>query len=144
MNPVLIKLDVEFKYITTPLDVVVKLDDDVILAGPQTEVHKTIVIDTEFAPGDHKLTIELLNKNYNECTETQDAAVIINSVRFQHLDNEFKYNSWYRPTYPADWSGERTTVVHSNYMGWNGCWGIDFSTPIYPWLHKQLNLGWLL
>lgn len=144
MNPVIINLDLEFKYVITPLDVVIKLDDKVILSGPQTDTLQSLKIETKVNPGEHTLTIDLLNKNYSECTPENDAAVIIHSVKFQHLNDEFSHHSWYRPEYPDNWTDSKPEVMHSNYMGWNGRWGFDFNTPIYPWIHKTLNLGWLL
>ena len=39
---------------------------------------------------------------------------------------------------------EWTETILSDHMGWNGIYYIDFETPIYRWIHKKLNLGWLI
>jgi len=33
--------------------------------------------------------------------------------------------------------------LNSNYLGWNGEWRLEFTTPIFTWLHKTQHLGWI-
>jgi hypothetical protein len=113
------------------------------LKKPMT-IEREIECSTE---GKHIFTIGFLNKNYDECSVNSDMAVIINSVKFQNLEHDFKIFSKYVPTYPEDWraSGrDCTEVIHSNYLGWNGTWSLEFETPIYRWIHHRLDLGWLI
>ena len=32
---------------------------------------------------------------------------------------------------------------YENYVDWNGIWVLDFTVPVYTWLHKVLGLGWI-
>ena len=142
-----IYLELEFRVVHTLPDICVRVDDRVILSGPQKHTQK-LTMSQELDPGQHRLTVDFSNKNYSEYSAREDMAVIINQVRFQHLDNDFKIYSCYRPQYPEPWRSQQTqtpaAVIHGNYMGWNGQWYLEFETPIYRWIHRRLNLGWLL
>ena len=145
-NSILIKLDLEFKIISTSPDICIKLDDTVIMQGPQSLPVNIKIID-QIYPGPHRLTIDFFNKNYNECSHNADMAVIINRVQFQHIDYDFKIYSDYYPDYPNHWIDqhpESKEKIHANYLGWNGQWALDFETPIYALIHRRLNLGWLI
>jgi hypothetical protein len=81
----------------------------------------------------------------------QDMAVIIDRVSFQSVDHDFKIYSRYQPDYPEIWLQEQVSLgqppareIHSNYLGWNGKWFLDFQTPIYQWIHQRMGLGWLV
>jgi len=41
-------------------------------------------------------------------------------------------------------SSNPSPVIIANYLGWDGRWFLDFSTPIYRWIHQRLDLGWLI
>lgn len=142
-----IYLELEFGIITTLPEICVRVDSDVIVTGPQQQKLE-VVIDRDLDQGKHRLSVDFVNKNYKESTASNDMAVIINQVRFQHLDNDFKIYSLYCPVYPEPWLSQQVVtpaaVVHGNYMGWNGHWYLEFETPIYRWIHQRLNLGWLL
>jgi hypothetical protein len=87
------------------------------------------------------------NKNYSECSVDGDMAVIIDSIKFQNFNHDFKIFSQYFPDYPSDWRADGhdcPKAIHSNYLGWNGIWTLDFETPIYRWIHQRLDLGWLI
>jgi hypothetical protein len=146
-NYVKINLRLKFLRVSTNPEIFVRIDDQIFLQGQQKDNSVTLLIETELEPGPHQLTVDFVNKNYNECSTGQDMAVIIDQVKFQHLSDNFKIYSWYFPDYPCDWAQENTTLqqkIHGNYLGWNGRWILDFETPIYTWIHKQLNLGWLI
>lgn len=97
--------------------------------------------------GLHSIILGFTNKDYTECSVDGDMAVIIDSVRFQNLEHDFKIFSQYFPDYPQDWKDDghdSPRAIHSNYLGWNGIWVLDFETPIYRWIHQRLDLGWLV
>ena len=142
-----IYLELNFAIVHTLPDICVRVDNEVIVSGPQR--HKLgLDIDLELEPGMHRLWVHFLNKNYKESTPTSDMAVIIDRVLFQHLDHDFKIYSRYCPNYPQPWLSQQTqpleTEIHGNYLGWSGQWYLEFETPIYRWIHQRLNLGWLL
>lgn len=142
-----IKLDLDFGIKNTLPDILVKFNQEILLQGPQQK-SCTVLIDRCVPVGTHRLSVEFLNKNYNE---PMDMYVLINQLRFQHLDNNFNIYSQYQPDYPKQWAEEQQQqgqtlkpVIHANHLGWNGVWWVDFETPIYRWIHQRLNLGWLV
>lgn len=125
------------------------INNEVFFAGESDQIENKFVINTELLQGSHELYIDLIGPELVQ--HDPGSAVIIGSVRFQHLDDDFSIFSQYRPQYPDHWIAENReknihlpASIHSNHLGWRGRWSIDFDTPIYPWIHKKLNLGWLL
>lgn len=95
--------------------------------------------------GKSKFYIDFKNKQYSEWSENSDMAVEIVNVQFQNLPDNFNHLSFYVPDYPTEEEKQKwDSVIHSNYMGWNGRWYLEFETPIYYWLHQKLDLGWLI
>lgn len=143
-NDIKIKLVTSARRVKTVPEYTIKLDGSILKTVNSDEQHTFLIVQS-LEPGAHRLSVEFLNKNFDEINPPDhDMAVIIESVKFQNLTSEFNVYSQYRPVYPSDWSGARTEVIHANYLGWNGEWYIDFETPIYQWIHQRLNLGWLI
>jgi hypothetical protein len=97
-------------------------------------------------PGDHKLWITYNNKNYNDCKLDQnlDMAVEIESVSFEGMTlDRFRWTGEYYPDYPDDYPDKQYVIKSATYLGWNGRWELPFTTPIFTWIHKIENLGWL-
>jgi len=93
----------------------------------------------------HKFFIEFANKT----NETPDMAVEIESVTIEGIVvDRFKWVGRYYPVYPEPWASMQTEVLpdvrHSaTYLGWNGRWELEFECPIFQWIHKLENLGWI-
>jgi hypothetical protein len=146
-SSVRIVLDLEFKTVITVPEITVCVDHCPVFNNHGQTMNAPVIIQQELAPGSHVLTLDFHNKCYEECLSGNDMAVIIQSVQFQYLPDDFKSYSWYRPNYPQPWAQQnpgQPDKIHSNYLGWNGRWGLEFETPIYAWIHKTLNLGWSL
>ena len=140
-------LELNFGIQHTLPEILVRLDKEILLQGAQSK-SMVLEVDRHLPVGSHQLSVEFVNKNYNEPMEM---FVEIKSLKFQHLSNEFAYYSQYRPNYPLDWVQQQLDqghtvepVIHANQLGWDGIWWIDFETPIYRWAHQRLNLGWLV
>jgi hypothetical protein len=92
------------------------------------------------------------NKDYTEYQKFgRDMMVEIQGVTIQGYPVDFKNMSTYTPDYPQEWFNEQLAqnktpqhTVHSNYLGWNGRWALSIELPIYQWIHKTLNFGWLV
>lgn len=131
-------------------DITVDLDDHVLWSGPQRLDSITVRFSGILPPGHHRLRLRYHNMHkVNE--QDQDMAVIIQRIDFQSLDHDFKVYSRYVPNYPDIWLQQQIASgrqpdreIHSNYLGWNGTWYLDFETPIYQWAHQRRNLGWLI
>lgn len=76
-------------------------------------------------------------------------AVIVQRIElFGITDPKFVWAGEYRPTYPEPWRSQQTTVPPAvlpqhNYLGWNGRWQLNFEVPVFVWMHRTLDLGWL-
>ena len=85
------------------------------------------------------LTIEHYDKRDSDPT----TALIIDEIKFDNIsDPKFIWAGSYFPTYPSHMTGDDELVAH-NYLSWNGVWQLDFTLPIYTWIHKTLDLGWI-
>ena len=69
-------------------------------------------------------------------------AVEIASVSFFGItEPQFAWAGVYTPAYPTHWSGP-SILPGQTYLGWNGTWTLEFSVPVFSWMHQTLNLGW--
>jgi hypothetical protein len=97
------------------------------------------------------LTVELLNKADADTIPDKglDKAVIIESVSFFGIsDPKFVWAGVYEPKYPEPWYSEQTPRPESllknhTYLGWNGKWTLTFDLPVFTWIHKVQDLGWI-
>jgi hypothetical protein len=100
-------------------------------------------LDLETGPQTFYITFE------NKTNDTPDMAVEIESVTFEGMTLErFKWNSKYYPVYPEPWASEQTEPLpkfhqSATYLGWNGRWELEFEIPIFTWIHRLENLGWI-
>jgi len=101
--------------------------------------------DIDLPNGSNKFILEFANKT----NDTLDMAVEIVAVTFEGMTlDRFKWSSRYYPVYPEPWASEQTDALpefHSSatYLGWNGRWELEFETPIFTWIHRLENLGWI-
>ena len=90
--------------------------------------------------GCNVLEIEQYGKNELDPT----TALIIDQIQFNEISNpKFVYQGTYYPTYPKHLLGSADVLYHQNYLSWNGVWRLEFTLPIYTWIHKTLDLGWI-
>lgn len=98
-------------------------------------------IDIDFCGhGKHVLEIEHYGKDNLDPT----TALIIEDVKLNGIsDVKFVYQGVYHPKYPPHLINNSKILPHQNYLSWNGVWQLDFTLPIYTWIHKTLDLGWI-
>jgi len=90
--------------------------------------------------GNARLTIE----HYGKAELDPTTALIIEEIKFNGISNpKFVYQGIYYPDYPKHLIGNDTVLPHKNYLSWNGVWQLEFTLPIYTWIHKTLDLGWI-
>jgi hypothetical protein len=86
---------------------------------------------------------------FNKPELDHDMAVVVDSVEFFGIsDPKFVWQGEYRPKYPEPWYSQQLTKPESvlsanNYMGWNGTWRLNFSVPVFTWMHQVQGLGWI-
>ena len=150
MTKVDIELHLSFLKNEIDPDITVKLDQRELLSGKQSQDTLVIKLQEVLDPGPHRLSICYHNMT-KPSVDSGEMAVIIDRVCLQNVDHDFKIYSRYAPEYPTHWVDEHrsqgkylASELHSNYLGWNGVWFLDFHVPIYRWIHQQMNLGWLI
>jgi hypothetical protein len=100
----------------------------------------------EFESADtSNLTVELVDKTAQE-------AVVIESVSFFDItDPRFAWAGVYEPNYPEPWATNQKNqgvvlkpqLCPHTYLGWPGKWTLTFDVPVFTWVHKVQNLGWI-
>ena len=107
----------------------------------------------EYLPtGDHNITIEFLNKKNADTVAGKDKAVLIDKIIFNGIESErYVWQGIYSPSYPEPWASQQkklgknlsNTIKSATYLGWNGKWTLTYSAPIFTWIHKIENHGWI-
>jgi sulfur carrier protein ThiS len=126
---------------TKPPEVFVSVPGQVV----QKTLWQTQRVELEFDAPVGWIEIVFMNKPDND----PDMAVIIDRVEFFGIsDPKFVWAGVYTPKYPEPWYSQQTEkpsakLCQQNYMGWNGCWRLDFDVPVFTWIHRTLNLGWI-
>lgn len=136
-----------------PPEIVVKLTDEVIYTGPLVEP-RCFAIDRFLPASIQSLSVEFVNKKDSD-TDTitgTDKAIIIDRAVFNDIESpKFVWAGTYYPKYPEPWASEQTSLgvvlefglKSQNYLGWNGLWKLEFSIPIFTWIHGLEDLGWI-
>lgn len=100
----------------------------------------------EFESADtSNLTVELVDKT------AQEAVVIENVSFFDITDPRFAWAGVYEPNYPEPWATNQKNqgvvlkpqLCPHTYLGWPGKWTLTFDVPVFTWVHKVQNLGWI-
>lgn len=134
-----------------PPKVLVMLDDRCRWQGV---LDKELELDWSepMAKGQHCLAVTFSGKTNADTTAEHDQAVVIEQVEFFGIrDDRFRWQGVYQPDYPEPWRTEQScmgielpkTLCPHTYLGWNGVWRLEFSTPIFTWMHGVLDLGWI-
>lgn len=126
---------------------------EVFVSVPGYTVRETLWekkrIELEYVGSQGMLEVKFVNKNYDESTQDQDMAVMIDCVEFFGIsDPRFVWSGVYWPEYPEPWHSQQTNkpspaLQGHNYLSWNGTWHLDFELPVFTWMHKTLAMGWI-
>lgn len=128
-----------------PPEISVKLAQDVLFSGSLSENH-LIKFDYNLPDTTHRLSVEFHNKKDSDtCMQTgKDKAIIVKQIEFFGIVSpKFVWSGLYRPDYPRHIKNQPEILEYHNYLGWNGIWYLDFTTPIFTWIHKTEGLGWI-
>ena len=87
----------------------------------------------------------LLIEHYGKADADPSTALIIEKIKFNEITSpRFVYQGVYTPTYPKHLlDSNKGSTLQQNYLSWNGVWTLDFTLPIYTWIHKVEDLGWI-
>ena len=145
-----VKLDIKLKSIwhDNPPEINIGINNDI----QQIILSKDQTFHYEFAADNTStLTIELLNKTDADTIPDKglDKAVIIESISFFGIsDPKFVWSGEYRPEYPEPWYSKQATkpeplLKSHTYLSWNGKWTLTIDLPVFTWIHKTQDLGWI-
>lgn len=119
--------------------------DDTCLVTQEVTGKTHLNFDGVLKKGKHIAYIDFFNKEDTD----PDTAVIINRVTVEGITvDRFLWSNKYYPRYPEGYKKSNADVLENviacaTYMGWNGVWKFEFETPIFEWIHRLENLGWL-
>jgi hypothetical protein len=110
------------------------------------KLEKSTEINFEFEATDTcRLIVEFADRQDQE-------AVVIDRISFFGIsDPRFVWAGTYEPVYPEPWATQQRNAgvelaprltAHS-YLGWPGKWTLTFTVPVFTWIHKIQNLGWI-
>ena len=132
---------------TTAPHLIVRLDDTIVFDSfPKDAI--TITHEGYLSAGTHRLEVEFLEKSDLDPQQ----AILIEDLRINDIsDKKFIWNGVYSPDYPEPWATEQrqqnielpSFLTNTDYLGWNGRWILDFSSPIYTWIHQVQDHGWI-
>jgi hypothetical protein len=95
----------------------------------------------EFTANEHS---SLVVEHYNKpAADSATAVEIVNVSFFGITDPKFAWAGVYFPNYPEHYPNKTSSLPGHGYLGWNGVWRLDFSVPVFTWIHQVQNLGWL-
>lgn len=92
-----------------------------------------------------QLTVTHFAKNADDPV----TAVIVKDLSFFGIsDPKFIWQGQYCPNYPEPWYDQQDprpdhTLHNTDYLGWNGVWSLEFTIPVFTWMHQVQNLGWI-
>lgn len=148
-----VKLDICLKPIwhDNPPEINIGIDNDIkklILSETQTFHYEFM------SSNSSTLTVELLNKTDGDTIPNKglDKAVVIESISFFDItDPQFVWSGIYEPDYPEPWATQQRDqgvillpqITNQTYLAWNGKWTLTFTVPVFTWVHKIQNLGWI-
>ena len=92
-----------------------------------------------------RLTVELLDRQDQEAVSVQDVSF------FDIKDPRFAWAGVYEPQYPEPWATEqhdlgvvlKQHLGPHTYLSWPGKWTLTFDVPVFTWIHRVQNLGWI-
>jgi len=124
-----VKIDVLLEPVGTP-DITVSCQDQVYHAILKEPIW--FKFDYEAQMGVEKLTVEHKNRNPNDGV----TAVIVKTIKLNGIDHpSHVFQGMY---HPIGLEPKRT-----NYVDWNGIWILDYTVPVFTWMHQVQGLGWI-
>ena len=137
------KLIYEHKWIDHPLNIITKIDDRVLNVDVSGQPIITIDKKINLQDSDHKLLIEVQNKNESNTTVdannnvVSDSFIKIKSIEFNEIEVLPAIYTDNLQTFYID--NQKDQVLNKiTEIGFNGTWELQFKTPIYKWMLEIL------
>lgn len=142
---VLVEISIDSIYDSVPPECCVLLDNQIIFQGTVDKLTQ-IVHQAALDKTAHNLCLKYQNKSDTDFSQS----IQIKSIRFNGIeDMKFIWIGEYCPTYPEPWATEQqqqgvalpSILTNTDYLGWAGTWTLEFTAPIFTWIHQVKNLG---
>lgn len=151
MSDVILGLSLEPVFWNEKPEVQIKFNHQTLFHGM---LDKTTKFDWQLPTQENnRLGVFFLNKKDSDTVANKDKAVIINNINIEGFEFvSFMHRSQYRPIYSTGYyeyakkhNLSCDEVIHSNYLGFNGEWFLDFTSPVFSWIYEAetKNLGWV-
>jgi hypothetical protein len=83
-------------------------------------------------------------EHFKKAENDHDTAVIIKQISFFGIgDPKFIWAGVYYPDYPEHYPDKTSPLPGHGHLGWNGVYQLEFSVPVFTWIHQTLDMGWL-
>lgn len=123
--------------------VCLKVDNKIIFDGQLTEC-KQFNIEHDFDDGTHIMSLHMSNM--------ADHMLEIEKISFEGISTDrMIWAGIYTPIYPKLWAAEQKqlgieleeNITGYTVFGWNGIWKLNFTAPVFTWIHQLEKLGWI-
>lgn len=132
-----IKLSLQLKPVSRPW-VKIKINGE---TKTDLQIAEPIVFDMAFDAENHAI---LEVEHYGKKDDDPSTAVIIENISFFGMsDPHFVWAGNYYPDYPEHYQNKKPKLPGQGYLGWNGVYRLEFDVPVFTWIHRTLNMGWL-
>jgi len=83
-------------------------------------------------------------EHFKKADDDPTTAVIVKSISFFGIAHpKFIWAGTYYPDYPEHYPDKTSPLPGQGYLGWNGIYELKFTVPVFTWMHKTQNLGWI-
>jgi len=83
-------------------------------------------------------------RHFDKADNDPSTAVIVKSISFFGIsDPKFIWSGIYYPEYPEHYPDKTSPLPGNGYLGWNGVYLLEFSVPVFTWIHQTQSLGWI-
>lgn len=112
---------------------------------------KTIIDTDNLNIGSHCFCIKFMNKKDSDYDAVLglDKQIQIGTIKIDGFTiPRFNWIAEYSPEYPEPWFSQQiepppSVHIGATILGWNGEWKLKIESPIFPWIHKIENMGWV-
>lgn len=118
------------------------IDIDVCGQRQVQQLTTTTKFDFEFIPESSPCCLKV--KHFKKDDNDSSTAVVVKEISFFGIsDPKFVWAGVYYPDYPLHYLDKVSSLNGQDYLGWNGVYQLEFSVPVFTWMHTTLDLGWI-
>ena len=137
------KVVLEPQYWDKPPMIEISVDNTLYFNGAIDKL-STIDFMAELKFEKHTLTLTRYGKTLDQTALDKDQLILIKSIEIDGIDiqNIVWSSSFFKPEYPEPWASQQRqagieleqSVLGETFLGHNGTWQLDFSSPFYKFL----------